>query len=141
MLDADLRVDDDFDVTEIPAMDGEKVRLIAAAFARNKSEGTEAEALKPAVDKEKADAARQRMLELLNAAPSRTSGGDDRLSRGRISIEIRDIDAQIEQKLREIVRQTVQEMLGGETGQKLSSGIRRMVRREVEMMIALERAS
>jgi hypothetical protein len=53
----------------------------------------------------------------------------------------REFDAVLENRVREIVRETLNEMLAGDTGAKLSAGIRRMVRREVEQLLALERSA
>ena len=141
MLEPELRVDDDR-WEGLSVMDSDKVHLIAAAFASNRVFGeTFAEDDEPVDDKEKSETARQSMRNLINGEASASRGRDTRLGRASIAGARAPMDAAFDARLREIVRETVQEMFGTETGQKLSSGIRRMVRREIEMMIALERAS
>ena len=155
VLDDSVRIEEPDRWDHLSAVEADRVEQIAAAFALNKisggslqerikglasdlasGEGDYAETAPPSEDPEQIEAARQRMRELLGeTAPS------ERLSRASLIAPRQEFDTELEARLREIVRATVQEMLGGETGQKLSAGIRRMVRREVEAQIALERAS
>ena len=154
ILDDALRVEEPDRWDSLSALDAERVEQIAAAFALNKITGGSveerimglaselaggsaefAESAEPTANPEKIEAARLRMRELLaDGQPA------DKIGRAPIKWPQREFDAVLEARVREIVRATVQEMLGGETGQKLSAGIRRMVRREVEAQIALERA-
>jgi hypothetical protein len=159
-LEADQRIDMDDPWSRIAPIAADDVAAISDAFERNRTTDTtiaeriaslEAELelsgqtaasdAQPAASAERADAARHRIRELLSASPGATNGPDERVSRTAIRSTPREMDEALENHVREIVRETLNEMLAGDTGAKLSAGIRRMVRREVEQLLALERSA
>ena len=145
-LEADQRIDVVDPWSLITPMAAEDIAAVVAAFDRNRlKDGLDVEPQQSNQTStpfdERAEAARKRMQDLLSATPVVTDEPDLRVTRTSIKWPQREFDAVLENRVREIVRETLNEMLAGDTGAKLSAGIRRMVRREVEQLLALDRTA